>query len=63
VVYRFASCFVVEKQGLRIGRVGPAKRLFDVGSVLLGQANAGLVIPDGIAKIAIFIEGLIYRLC
>jgi hypothetical protein len=44
---------------LRIGGVGPVKSLLEVLGVLHSESGAGLVVPNGIAKAAIFIEGFI----
>jgi len=47
------------QQRIRIGGMGPVKSLFNVRGVIFGKSDSGLVVPDGIAKATILIEGFI----
>ena len=50
----FAAVLVVEEQRLRIGLVRPAKGLLDISSALVGQSDAGLVVPRRVFDVGPF---------
>jgi len=58
-VHGFIVVVVVEELGSGVGGVRPVERLFNVLRPHPREANAGLVIPDGVADDAGIVEGLV----